>query len=141
PLNWRFGLIALAIFVGSWAEARSILDDARQAFRNPGVRRLGLEVEYTGLPLHVAGEIAQRTLGGTQVFDKLNGLDRLTLKNSVLGDLVVKVETNIVRDGEETAPDQWVCEIVAPPLYFSQLFELQKFVTALRNAGAKATGE
>jgi hypothetical protein len=138
-LIWRAGVIALAIFVGSFSSAGVVLDSARAHFRNPGIRRFGMEIEYKGLSLVKAAEIAHNLLGGTVTFDKIENLDRMTLKGSIIGDLVIKVETNMVKDNVIPPPEEWVCEIVAPPLRYIHLHWLQSLVTQLHEAGAIGT--
>lgn len=122
---------------------------------NGDTRRVGFEIEFTGLTISAVTQIMQDTFGGelekksaveyelqTPEYGKFNvELDWEFLKNTAL-------EAKLKDHGHE-----WVdflhkialsvvpIEIVTPPFPLDQLDHLDKLIPALRNAGAKGTDD
>lgn len=105
-------------------------------FYNYETQRFGIEIEYKGVSLERSANIAQSIVGGEIVRSQTHeGMDLIILKNSRIGDLKIKVETN--QTGESATPrSEWVYEIVGPPLSFAENVQLQRILDALKRAGA-----
>ena len=115
------------------------------------LRRVGFELEFTGLTISKAGEIIHKTLGGL--------LRETTLAGSVLvvdslGEFRIELDWSYIKtkaEEEGQNPSQWLellsqsaallvpIEIVCPPLPLNKLGALSPMISALREAGAAGT--
>lgn len=120
------------------------------------MRRLGVELEFIGLPLATIGEISQRLLGGT--IEQISDYE-LLLRDSDLGDFGIELDYSYLKQlgrkrGDAKPGDlnnlaehflalvarQIVpYEIVSPPIPMDQLWQIDSLFKALREAGAKGT--
>lgn len=116
------------------------------------LRRVGFELEFTGLTISAAGQVLHETLGGI--------LREMSLAESVLqveplGEFKIEldwgyIKTKAAEEGQND-PSQWLemlsqsaallvpVEVVCPPLPLDQLDALIPLTAALRKAGAKGT--
>ncbi len=103
-------LISVGTIAPQSVHAANLLTFAEKYFSDPGARRVGIEVEFTGLTIDQVMKKAQRILGGAITEDieeyKKTGLKKFVLQNSSIGDLVIKVETNQTDDAI-TPPHEW----------------------------------
>jgi hypothetical protein len=125
------------------------------------VRRVGLEMEFGHLPLERVLELVQRTLGGTsrvvsrtegEVNDTRFGTFKVEFDSAPLkqksymrpleqlgldpeSDAAQRLEDSILRVAREIVP----LEVVAPPIPWNELQELDPLWSALVNAGAEDT--
>ncbi len=137
--GFKYFLLIFLCSVQLWADSTpSFLKTLRtQYFYYDGKQRFGLEVEYTHLSIEEAAGIAKSFLGGTiEASKSKEGLDALTVKSSLIGDIKIKVETN--QTGESiNDKSNWVYEIVSDPLTYPQVFLFQVLLNKLKYAGAR----
>lgn len=150
-------ILILQIFSGSKLMAADLLTSAEHTFYTGADRRVGIEIEFTGLdPLKVAQIIAEMTGGSfTQVEQvvKTNVKD-VHVNGSViyntaqiieykvtageLGTIIVKPDFNQVDDFRAGDKKDHVVEIVTEPLEREdQVVFLQKIMDRLQSVGAK----
>lgn len=123
-------------------------------------RRVGVEIEFTGLPVRKVAEQVAAVLGG--MLNVRTDYD-IQVQDTQLGDCVVEVDFALLkrlgqaRAEAEQKPgviDQWSeemlaglarqvtpCEIVTDPIAFSRVAELDDLMDALRQAGARGTDD
>ncbi|MFA5700219.1 MAG: amidoligase family protein [Desulfuromonas sp.] len=116
------------------------------------LRRVGFELEFTGLTISAAGQVLRETLGG--ILRKMS-LAEHVLQVDPLGDFKIEldwsyIKTKAAEEGQNN-PSQWLeilsqsaallvpVEIVCPPLPLDKLDALTPVAAALRKAGAKGT--
>jgi hypothetical protein len=125
-------------------------------------RRVGVEVELTGVPIEEIAAIVQRVLGGS-----ITDLTRFDCKvrDTALGDFGVELDSRPLRErvhedflralGVDTRDERVMgfideslgtiaetvvpCEIVAPPVEVTRLHELEPVWAGLRESGAQGT--
>lgn len=104
-------------------------------------RKIGVEIEFGGLPEEKAAQIARETLGG-ELVQKSDTI--WLLKDSEIGKLQIYLDV-FLRNAEKTAlrdaalnlgREVIPVEIVTEPLLYEDLPKLDKLVDALRDAGA-----
>lgn len=123
-------------------------------------RRVGVEVEFAGLPVQTVAEQVVAVLGG----DLTVHTDyEIQVSSTRLGDCTVEVDFALLkrlgqaRTEAEQEPgliEQWSedmlaavarqvtpCEIVTAPIEFAQVVELDPLMEALRQAGAQGTDD
>lgn len=113
---------------------------------NGNPRRIGVEIEFGGLPEDKAARMLAQTYGGQALLEK----DPIwVVEGSRLGDFEVyldvffrNAEKSALRDlglkvGREVIP----VEVVTEPLSFDQMKQLDRGIKALREAGAKGSGD
>ncbi|MBN1007437.1 amidoligase family protein [Amphritea pacifica] len=130
-----------------------------QSFRSPSCtmtskgaeRKVGFELEFSGLTLQQTTEIVRKTLNGT--------LEHQTAAQTVihcadLGAFNIELDWNYLKEKAASDKDQpWLellsdaasllvpVEVVCPPIVLSQLDRLDQLVVQLRHAGAIGTEE
>lgn len=112
-------------------------------------RRVGVEIEFAGLTVTEAGQIARAELGGA-----LHSLDpqRVRLEGSELGDFTVELDTRFAHEPAETGFGRFLrdkaaeaaavvipAEIVCPPIPWDRCHRLDDLARRLRKAGAEGT--
>lgn len=151
--------------VRSWLYRRRRRRSAPQlplppAVRNQagGERRVGVELEFTGLGIERIGGILRRSLGGEihphtpyeqSVRDTALGEFRIELDYAYLKRLGRRGDDDAPGDLERLSEDMLAAvakrvvpfEIVSPPVPLSRLGELEPLIAGLREAGAKGTAE
>jgi hypothetical protein len=126
---------------------------------NQGVeRRVGIEIEMSGIDLKTIAKTVQAVFGGA--ITELTSYE-LRIENTSMGDFVVEFDSDAVkRLGRELEKNQQVlgeleqwasdavallaqnivpCELSTSPIPFTRISELDSLVEALRQAGAKGT--
>ncbi|WP_210397534.1 amidoligase family protein [Motiliproteus sediminis] len=118
-------------------------------------RRVGFELEFSGLTLDQAAEQLCHTFGGR--LDR-NSSAELSLQTDKFGTFNIELDWDYLKRKAKQAQQQdegheWVeflhqaashvvpLEIVCPPIALDQLDELNPLVAALRSAGAKGTDD
>jgi hypothetical protein len=143
-----FGVIKYILFISLFSVQlfadvthRFSFSQALQNYFIDDGRRVGIEVEYQNLTLDKAVAITQSLYGGTVEHTKSStGMEIRILRNTDIGDLKLKVETNQI--GEIPTPQsQWVYELVGPPLNFKDNIKLQVLLNMFKIAGATGTAE
>ncbi|WP_346837815.1 amidoligase family protein [Microbulbifer sp. SAOS-129_SWC] len=139
------------------------MSEQTQQFRQPPVtvkddgapRRVGFELEFSGISLDQAADILQRQLGGE--FGAATAAQKI-LQVDGLGEFSIELDWDYLqRTAAERAEQQedgrWVellsktaaflvpLEVVCPPIPLDKLELLQPLVAALRKAGASGTEE
>lgn len=125
-----------------------------------GMRRVGVEIEFAGLPVEAAADRVVAVLGGTKTVRTDYVIE---IGDTDLGEFLVEVDFELLkrlgqaRAEAEQAPgvvDQWSeemlaslarqvtpCEIVTAPIRFDRVTELDTLMDALRQAGARGTDD
>lgn len=115
-------------------------------------RRVGFELEFSGVTLKQAGEAVQSALGGELHSDSVA---ELSLHNE-LGRFNIEIDWDFLKReaaeaGAEEGGDGWLellsqaaslvvpIEVVCPPLPLDRLKDLEPLAPALREAGARGT--
>ena len=109
-------------------------------------RKVGVEVEFSGMTEVEAARVATDTLGGTARED---GPHHVTVEGSSIGRLRFVLDTKfrdkahdaISKAGLDVARAVVPIELVTDPLTPDQMADLDRLVEALRKAGAKGTNE
>lgn len=122
-----------------------------------GERRVGVELEFTGLTIERIGEILRHTLGGEI---RPHSAYEYTISGTALGDFAVELdyaflkergrrehEPGLLDELEQVSEDVLGAlakrvvplEIVCPPIAISNLHRLHPMIEALRRAGARGT--
>ncbi len=130
---------------------------ARTQAQGKGMRRLGVELEFSGLDIDRITEIVQQELGGE--IDKVSDYEYF-IRDTTLGDFGVELDFAYLkklgreRDSEVAIdnPDDLAesllallarqvvpYEIVTPPLAMDEVWRLETLFQRLRHAGAKGT--
>ncbi len=121
-------------------------------------RRVGVEIELSGLGLTNMAAVVQKSLGGQMITQSAFELD---IKETEVGNFGIEMDSQMIKwlgrqihkrdhplkDLEQRATDAMSllamnvvpCELVAPPISFSNLPKLDVLVDELRQAGAKGT--
>jgi hypothetical protein len=152
-------LLSLSVLFSALpAQPSDLLTTADQVFFTHDNTRVGIEVEFWGLSVEQSAEIVALALNGyvtvreiekvttvkeikpdgTPVFNTAK-VKEWVIKNNLIGDVIVKKESNDTSEYEEADPNQLVVELVTAPIRFDQAAALQMAITALKNAGAKGT--
>ena len=115
------------------------------------LRRVGFELEFTGLTISETGQILQKVLGGAL---REISLAKSVLQVDSLGEFSVELDWSYIKAEaaeEGKNPSQWLellsqsaallvpVEIVCPPLSLDKLGVLTPMTSALREAGATGT--
>ncbi|WP_237059213.1 amidoligase family protein [Microbulbifer sediminum] len=117
-------------------------------------RRVGFELEFSGVTLQQAGEAVQSAMGGELRSDSVAELSL----HSELGRFNIEIDWDFLKRqaadaGTEEHSDGWLellsqaaslvvpIEVVCPPLPLDQLAALEPLTRALREAGATGTEE
>lgn len=124
---------------------------------NKDERRLGVEIEFSGLDIAQVAELVQAEFGGD--IDKVSDYESF-VRDSALGDFGVELDFAYLKKvGREKDPDLDVdnlenltegllallakklvpCEIVSPPLAMSEVWRMESLIANLRQEGAKGT--
>lgn len=118
------------------------------------VRRVGFELEFSGLDVAASAEAVARSLGGSP-YAKSSAQWRV---DGSLGEFKIEIDWNFLHrlaaeKGEQANTDAFLdslsqaaglvvpVEVVCPPIACDKLDQLAKLVDALRDAGAKGTDE
>ncbi|WP_299200585.1 amidoligase family protein [uncultured Amphritea sp.] len=116
-------------------------------------RRVGFELEFSGLTLQQTSDIVKKTLGAT--LQSATAAEH-KLHAQGLGDFNIELDWNYLKQKAATAGEEnrelldlisdaasllVPIEVVCPPIPLSRLSALDQLVTALRNAGAIGTEE
>jgi hypothetical protein len=133
------------------AQAQFFLHDEGNLFVDQVIkkRRLGIEVEFSGIPDAVILKLLKEHLGATLIPTPSEPLE--TVYRTKLGIVRLKVEGQAWRHEnkddakfkEQLKIDAQVAprELVFPPLRYNQIADLQKFLYAVKEAGAVGTTE
>ncbi|MEX1148185.1 MAG: amidoligase family protein [Sphingomonadales bacterium] len=113
-------------------------------------RNVGVEIEFTGLKVGETADLIVQRFGGAVVRE---GTYRVTIKNTQFGDFLVELDMQYAHargkgELERTVADAMGAvgelfapiEIVAPPIAYDRLPELDRLVGDIRRAGAGGTG-
>lgn len=153
---------ALYLAISPIPEARAvdILTTAEHNFfKKDDPTRVGIEVEFTNLSLDDSAKVIQRRLGGkleraTQTnITTLKGYDEkgqplyntvdtpyYKLKDSSIGDVLLKLEINQVSETEMSKSAENIIEIVTDPIGGEKKLNLlQRAITDLKEKGARGT--
>jgi len=154
------GIISIFLLLSNSTLAVDILTSAEKNFFSADdTSRVGVEVEFSGLSLDKSTKKIQSVVGGTAKFKTMKTLTTIKgydesgkvlynevdipyyeIKNSKLGNLVIKVETNQLSTTEMAKDNKAIIELVTDPISGINKMELlQKAVSALENAGAVGT--
>ncbi len=128
--------------------------------REHSERRVGVEIEFSGLTVARAAETVRRTFGGTL---RARTDYEIDVTGTALDDFRVEVDVALLKrlgqarsDGEPApgmvgqlsedvlaalARQLAPCEIISSPLPFDCMAELDRLVVALRSAGARGTDD
>jgi len=115
-------------------------------------RRVGFELEFSGLTIAEAGRALQKALGG-RLSEK--SLAESVLRVDSLGEFSIELDWSYIKakaaEEEQNNPSHWLellsqsaallvpIEIVCPPLPLNKLDALTPMIAALREAGATGT--
>lgn len=117
------------------------------------IRKVGFELEFSGLTLDQTGEAVQSAIGA--IVDTETAAEKV-LKVEGLGSFNVEVDWAFLKQLAANASqeeEKWVdrlsqtaakvvpIEVVCPPIQIDQLDVLEQMVSALRDAGAEGTDE
>ena len=126
------------------------------------LRRVGVEIEFAGLDVGAAAHLTQDVFGGAPVEESPH---RVKLEDTEFGTFIIELDTQLVHkdqkagqgDGKPALPDDVDAamrdalgksvtgivpvEIVTPPIPWPELGRLSTLADALRQAGAKGTGD
>lgn len=116
------------------------------------LRRVGFELEFSGLTISAVGQVLHETLGGML---REKSLAESVLQVDPLGDFKIELDWGYIKskaaEEGQNDPSQWLemlsqsaallvpVEVVCPPLPLDQLDALLPMTAALRKAGAKGT--
>lgn len=129
-------------------------DLAKTTVDSGETRRVGFELEFSGIDLPTASQAVALALNG-EVQKETSAEHTVTVDS--LGDFNIEIDWDFLKrkakDSAETDADDWVdslskvapvlvpVEVVCPPIAVDQLNCLEPMVTALRDAGAQGTEE
>jgi hypothetical protein len=121
-------------------------------------RRVGVEIELSGMSLTSIAAVVQKTFGGQMITDSAF---ELKIKDTAQGNFVIEMDSQMIKwlgrqmhkrdhplkELEERATGAMSllamnvvpCELVAPPIALSELPRLNELIDELREAGAKGT--
>lgn len=121
---------------------------------NGEIRRVGFELEFSGIDLKTAVAAIRSVRGATVVAETAA---EVTLEAGELGTFTIEIDWNFLKrmaaDGDEPEGRDWVeplsqaatllvpIEMVCPPIPITSLAELDPMLDALREAGAVGTEE
>jgi hypothetical protein len=151
-------LLLSLLGTGLDALAADLLTTAENVFYQPDETRVGIEVEFLGLDVLQAVKVVAESLhgkvvhheymkettlnailpDGTRIYKKIKVTDYI-IKNAILGDVILKIETNMVDEFKEMSAADSVIELVTPPLRAPQIGALQAVLNQLQAAGATGT--
>jgi putative amidoligase enzyme len=117
------------------------------------MRTVGVEIEFVGPSAEKAVQALQEALGGRLIEEDPHAF---TLKESVIGDLTVELDSRILHPGKQSGTRSGVlpkiaalfgfaarylvpCELVTAPIPLDRLQEINRILTILRGVGAKGT--
>jgi hypothetical protein len=116
------------------------------------LRKVGFELEFTGLDIEQTGEILQTQLGGEL---QARSIAEAVLQVPGLGDFKIELDWKFLKEKaaaeDGNVPSQWLellsqsaaiivpLEIVCPPIALTELDRLTPVIEALREAGATGT--
>ena len=116
------------------------------------IRKVGFELEFTGLDIEQAGKILKAALGGEL---QIKSITESVLQVPELGDFKVELDwkflKKIAAEEDVDQPSQWIdllsqsaaiivpVEIVCPPIRLTELDRLIPMIDRLREAGATGT--
>jgi hypothetical protein len=149
-----FSLISLPL-----SFAQDMLHDMEHIFfSKKDNTRVGIEVEFKGLSALKSAEIVKEELGGT--IDEIDEILKTTIKgydsqgkaiynqiinreyvvrNTRLGDILLKPETNQVTDDAMVDSEEVIVELVSEPIHEKEASQLDAVLLKLENAGATGT--
>ncbi|MEQ8227829.1 MAG: amidoligase family protein [Rhodospirillales bacterium] len=126
------------------------------------LRRVGVEIEFAGLDVAAAAHLTQDVFGGAAVEESLH---RVKLEDTEFGTFIIELDAQLVHKDQKAGqggskpvlPDDVDAamrgalgkvvtgivpvEIVTPPIPWPELGRLSTLADALRQAGAKGTGD
>ena len=117
-------------------------------------RSVGVELEFAGLTAEQAATIVAGALGGTPVQEDPEDPHAFAIKGTEIGDVFVELDSRYVHPGQSilkavgTTIAAWAgsaasyfipCEFVTGPVPIDRLYEVQRVVEILREAGARGT--
>lgn len=132
---------------------------SRRHTASNGERRVGVELEFTGLGIERIGETVRETLGGEI---RPHSAYEYTVARTSLGDFAIELDYAFLKERgrRESEPGLFdeiervsedvlgalakrvvPFEIVGPPIAIGQLHELHPLIDALRAAGARGTSQ
>ncbi|RED43375.1 amidoligase family protein [Aestuariispira insulae] len=117
-------------------------------------RHIGVELEFAALSSSRASQLIQQLFGGELIEEQPH---RHFIKETRFGDFECKLDWSFLHRESDTPPDSFdrafleimgdigaavvPCEIVSPPIPYSDLPEMDKIVEALRDSGAAGTDD
>ncbi|OFZ21753.1 MAG: hypothetical protein A2X94_15815 [Bdellovibrionales bacterium GWB1_55_8] len=152
-------LAAFLLTASVRVHAVDVLYDAASTFFNPEDKtRLGIEVEFKGLSPEASANEVARVLGGEvgtrtstiKTDIKGYGADgkpiyneftstQYVVKDSSIGDVVLKLETNQIDDVGKIDYDKMIVELITEPIQYPQVEKLEDALKGLERIGAKGT--
>lgn len=153
----RIFLIAL-ISLTHAGHSADLLTTAENTFYNSDNTRVGIEVEFTGLEINKVVSLVSRALNakatsrfipmkttlkeydaqGNAVYNE-ELLQEFVLQTESLGEVILKIDNNMVSDTGEIDPKAAVIELVTAPIREPQVVVLQELMDRLKKAGAQGT--
>ena len=117
-------------------------------------RTVGVELEFAGLSAQQAAAVVAHALGGT--VEQIDPQDphAFAVKGTEIGDVSIELDSRYVHPGKSllksvgAAIASWAgsaasylipCEFVTGPIPIQRLYEIQKVISILREAGARGT--
>ncbi len=156
----KFARIFLILLIGLTHTGRSadLLTTAENMFYTSDNTRVGIEVEFTGLEIEKVVRIVSRALNapatsrfipmkttlkgydkdGTAIYNE-ELLQEYVLNTEALGEVILKIDNNMVSDTGEIDPKAAVIELVTAPIREAQVDVLQEIMNRLKKAGALGT--
>ena len=115
------------------------------------VRRVGVEIEFGGLPVRDAAVAVRDRFGGVL---RLDGAHNAVVERTAFGDFAVEIDLSVAHRRAKTGTGEALreavvglssavipCEIVCPPMAWSRGHLLDSLVSDLRALGAEGTRE
>src|SRR5918993_499301 len=117
-------------------------------------RSVGVEIEFAGLSAQQAASTVAEALGGEVVQEDPGDPHAFAVKGTEIGDVSIELDSRYVHPGDSLIKAvgatiaSWAgsaasylipCEFVTAPVPIDRLYEIQRAVTILREAGARGT--
>lgn len=154
-----FCFVIFVLFTHSISFAQDMLHDMEKIFFTVGDNtRVGIEVEFKGLQALRSAEIVKEELGGT--IEQIDEVIKTTIKGhdsygkplyneiinreyvvrkTLLGDILLKPETNQVTDESMVESKEMIVELVTEPIQEKDASKLDSVLLKIKNAGAMGT--
>lgn len=158
--SWARLFLAISIALTATGRSADLLTTAEHTFYQSDNTRVGIEVEFTGLEIEKVVRLVSRALNapaksryipmkttlkgydkdGTAIYNE-ELLQEYVLESEALGEVILKIDNNMVSDTGEIDPKAAVIELVTAPIREAQVGVLQEIMNRLRKAGALGTSK